>query len=545
MNDSTGNPHHFASTFECEADDWPDAPGRHPCIWAYIPLPQVLPLPDGFSIEATAPLEETILHLALTDLLYKCTVWQQDRLTSPLLDEMADVAEVVGRSMNVSQIDPPLPHPDPARIATTRTVLEVAVPASVSVRPDDIDAAISIAIEAARVLQVGLSTIGPTALRLLSRASMSPIVTVVKGELVATNDERGIIEERGAPSTHLWAGTSDLSLLGVRPPDLLPEVLEKLGPATEVFSIGSPFAAYADLRREISVQLHQDGNDRVAVVVAATAAEVLLDAILLHLLWQEHLPPPEAAHLLDQTRGHKNRVLTHLPSRLGGNWDPTGNSPVGRYFTNVVELRHRVVHAGFVPSREAALLAQRVIQDLEQFVGDQLASDKVRTRYPRTAIALLGKEGLQRRKVFSNRLRQLGEDPAEPDWIESFARYQRLVGFETGSDAPTPGTDSSTLSVYVELDSETFLVRDRWTLMAAEAPNGQEWLSEAQKASLEQAAKASSQVGPSLMQVLPMELPDMRNLDWRPEAELFPELGFWPGTKTAAPKSANGSNVAR
>lgn len=46
------------------------------------------------------------------------------------------------------------------------------------------------------------------------------------------------------------------------------------------------FFTFSDLRREAMVALHRRGDYRSAVLATATAAEVFLDDLLLHLLWE-------------------------------------------------------------------------------------------------------------------------------------------------------------------------------------------------------------------------------------------------------------------
>ena len=56
-----------------------------------------------------------------------------------------------------------------------------------------------------------------------------------------------------------------------------------------------PFASYTDLRREAFVALHRRGDYRTAVLMAAIAAEMFLDDLLLHMMWEDAVRPEDAA----------------------------------------------------------------------------------------------------------------------------------------------------------------------------------------------------------------------------------------------------------
>lgn len=524
-------------TAECEPPgNWSSQANRQPCTWLYLPLPQPLPLPEGYQTAQEAMPEEVYLHAAITNLRYLLRVWHQPRSLNPLLLGMYDVSLVVHRSLGA---EPP-PEPEsvvPDELASMLTVVEVGVPASLQAPPGDIDAAVDVAIEAARNLQAVVSTVSP-ALRLVSRASLPPFVHFVTGELLLT--EEGFYEAREDDILLHEAGElTNNSYFGLTPEALAGEALEVLAVAADVLERGAPFAAYADLRRELAVQLHHDGNDRVAVVMAATAAEVLLDTVLLHLLWQEHADPGDAARVFDRSTRHQARVTTYLPARLGGDWVANGEGAVGRYFARVANLRNRVVHTGLVPSRKEALAAEAAVSDLESFVADRLVADENRNRYPRTALALMGRPGMEGRDAFTRHIQELGDDEQEPDWIEAFKRYRHVVDLRSRTDLPEPGGDPTRLQLYVELPERRYVMYDPAVLMAAVVSDGETFLTDQQRQALKQRA---TEIPPHAFDRIRMFGPEFTappDLDWRPEEEFFPELTMWPGTRTDPPPSAN------
>lgn len=136
----------------------------------------------------------------------------------------------------------------------------------------------------------------------------------------------------------------------------------------------SAFMDYVDLRREAEVALARDGHWRSAVLFAATAAEVLLDELLMHLLWERADRPEDAAHLfVDQRQGSIGRVRKEYHPLVGGDWSVKGEGPVATWVKQVAGLRHRVIHSGYEPTAGEADRATRALRDLELYVRDLLA----------------------------------------------------------------------------------------------------------------------------------------------------------------------------
>ena len=143
----------------------------------------------------------------------------------------------------------------------------------------------------------------------------------------------------------------------------------------------------ADIRRHLAASLQQHpltpyfdravdaehalrlGDTANAVLLAQVGVEIFLDAVLGLLLWEEGASPENASEDVfasDLTP----RVRKFFAPRLGGNWDQTGEGPVGDWKRQLHELRGRVIHAGYEPSREEAPAStqfsgrtRRVLQD--------------------------------------------------------------------------------------------------------------------------------------------------------------------------------------
>jgi hypothetical protein len=207
----------------------------------------------------------------------------------------------------------------------------------------------------------------------------------------------------------------------MRPPSLSQEQIANLqGVRYQVDS--GPFSSYLDLYREADAALNRQGDSRSGVLFWALSAESLLDELLFHLFWEEEMTPEMATDRW--VNGLETRVKGEYASRLGGSWDLTMDGPLLQWNNKVAEVRHRIVHAGYVPSSQEAHDAHAAMESLFNFICDRLTTPRILVRYPRTAISLIGRAELESRGIYSRRLRELQEDSDEPGWNDTFTRWR-------------------------------------------------------------------------------------------------------------------------
>lgn len=204
------------------------------------------------------------------------------------------------------------------------------------------------------------------------------------------------------------------------PPDstVFPKLQTVLGRLTK----GDPIHVFLDHWLRADYALERDGDYSTAVVRAYMACETLLDTILTLMMWEEGLPPEDAASNAFDERTAK-RVKTHFNQRLGGTWETEGNGPVAKWAQVLGGVRHRIIHFGYDPTRQEALSGMSVLRDLDEFVRDRLVAKGY--RYPRTALLFLGEPGLKKRGGWTRRMREfIAQSDSEPDWIESYAAWR-------------------------------------------------------------------------------------------------------------------------
>ncbi|WP_157803009.1 hypothetical protein [Compostimonas suwonensis] len=267
---------------------------------------------------------------------------------------------------------------------------------------------------------------------------MDMVRAVQRAYYLATQDAVSLIVRETLPTMILFTQSHDTADVtsgvfithgpGLRasvvPDSLSREQLERLGGILSHLTPGGVFWSYADLRREAQVALWLRGDYRSAVLAAATAAEVYLDTVLLHMLWMEGAAPEAAAAVFN--RGQLgSRVRREYAPRLGGQWDLTGSGPIGAWHVKTAALRNRVTHAGYVPSLAEAKLALENVLKLEVYLIDLVCAPQALERYIKTALEMTGTPGIERRGRLNKRFQQLidsvlpGELDIFHDWAET------------------------------------------------------------------------------------------------------------------------------
>jgi hypothetical protein len=159
--------------------------------------------------------------------------------------------------------------------------------------------------------------------------------------------------------------------------------------------IGHPSIAIMQLQADLNTAFYQEGNSRSTVMFAYTASEVLLDTALMGMLYEEGRSPEEAAIVYDKPL--KTRILTEYHDRIGGSWTPKGSHPVAVWLRDLLLIRHRVAHAGYLPSSGEAEKALAAYFSLGRHLRDGLAR-RVK-KYPITSSVLVTRGGFERRNI--------------------------------------------------------------------------------------------------------------------------------------------------
>ncbi len=455
-------------------------------------------------------------------------VFQRERPHLRTIDETFSAVAVAKQALSGEFDDDLGDGPDPAESPTcTLTIIEVAVP----VRAPEFegDTELRDAISAVQALQRAVALVTQEPVELLRTATLPMTVPATYGAVEPGKRPNldGLALMMNTHASPLGWGAPIVPLQG--------EKLDAVRIAAERLSSGDVFDTYADLRREGMVQRSHLGNERLTVVLAAAGGEVLLDTVLLHLLWEEHVDPGTAAMKFPRDRSALLRTEENLSSRLGGNWHRTGSAPFAVYADDVVQMRNRVMHAGHDPTPLEAKCAWDALMELEQFIGDRLCSDKAFSRYPRTAHAWLGERGLRLRNRWVQRIQKLLDDPLEPNWRLGFVRWQKLVDRHLSPEPATPGRTGNN-QFYFEIEpskgTERWVCFDPETEMATVFDGSSVATPQMLNSLVEMRELLDTDAEAGTVRVNLMLDPTIVPLGdpmWVPSPDLLPELDYLPG----------------
>lgn len=177
------------------------------------------------------------------------------------------------------------------------------------------------------------------------------------------------------------------------------------------------------------------GDFSSAIVQMHTAGEVFLDSLLQSLVWEEHSfqgrskpELSEIANWFSRRSSLETRMRAQFHTRLRGWTVERSSGPLDRWITRLSTLRNGIVHAGYEANVYEAEECRDIVLNLRSFVlDDVLIADRNRTRYPRTTLMFVSREGLVRRGTYNGQVRRLDEASLGEDWAGELQAFRRSL----------------------------------------------------------------------------------------------------------------------
>lgn len=264
---------------------------------------------------------------------------------------------------------------------------------------------------------------------LLPTYERAPSIVLVN-EMVMAHGLR--LEELGKLE---WDSESAVFLEHSNAPGELPHVVpsEQIDFWGDEIGKGNPAVFAKERFIDAKRLIHTEGDYGAAVVAAATGIEILCDAVLSALLWEEYVVSgrqdaesalTSAADLFSGDVTPLRRAGEYLVSRLGGDWT-SPSSPWQAYRDGAAGQRNRIVHAGYQPKRQEAEQGRQQALDVQTFLFDRLAAQ--RNKYPRACYVFLGRPGLESRNLYRGKIKKFFEEaiPIERSCSELFSAWHR------------------------------------------------------------------------------------------------------------------------
>ena len=433
------------------------------CI--FLPLPVPLPIPHGTVLVEHDGEPKTADHLL--------GVRASTKIHQTTFHGSADLV-VIERLLELGQrlldadteAKPATPAPTPQG---DLTIAEVVVPAAAE--GSEAESPLDIAINAVRRIQQAAMLVTQHAVPLLSRQRLPFFIPMYTQWLGA----EGEVSSTG-PALLAAIDTEAVQRLA---PAKRPDVgIEELEAGLHQLAHRGPFMLATEMRAEAQASMYHYGDYRASVLALASSHEVLLDALLMSMLWEEGEDPSIGVQYFGSSGiRHKNKVLSQYAPRLKGSWQ-ADRGAVGDYLKRVVYLRQRIMHAGHSPTEQEALDAHQAGVALEKHISARLRSAAIQKQYPRTAVLYCGPDRLERDGDLTGVARRLLDDAYEGLWFAQHARWADWAIRFTDPDPPIPGTSSQDLVVLIEFtrSSRRLIVHDARARAAAVPADADAWL---------------------------------------------------------------------
>lgn len=176
-----------------------------------------------------------------------------------------------------------------------------------------------------------------------------------------------------------------------------------------------PFTDHRAWLERAKASLRREGAFALTVNSLQTSVESLLWGLFRSLLVDEGLSSTAIQERTAGVRAYAKLVREELPRTLGLVWNLKDlDSPVGAYWKGLYALRCRVVHEGYLPSRYETQVAMSQYDALIAMLTGHLATQRM--RFPRTAMALMGRPGIVRR---------VGSDPVFEKVMQTIAAERK------------------------------------------------------------------------------------------------------------------------
>lgn len=167
------------------------------------------------------------------------------------------------------------------------------------------------------------------------------------------------------------------------------------------------------------------------------------------------------------------------------------------------------------------------LEKLGEFISERLSDPARLSRYPRTAMALLGEQWLREANLWRGTVRKVAEDNDEPSWSELFARWRATVEqlrLQEAEAEVLSANEAILLLIITPGGEETWVLHDRERRLAAQTEGPSEPSAALETVSrLREALKADPPVHAVSVAMPQGPLGHAPTSEWLPEYHLVPD----------------------
>ena len=186
--------------------------------------------------------------------------------------------------------------------------------------------------------------------------------------------------------------------------------------------MGDPLTVYSEHSLAAGRSLMIDSDYPAAVVRSHIASEVLMNSVLLMMAWERNT---SEELVVKWSRWSLTRKIEKCyPQFLSDNWSTVEETTIiGHWMECVHRVRNRVVHEGYFPTDDEARHALDIVSALSEHMKNCILNHW--STYPRTALMMIGTEGLQNRGIVSGDIHEFFKREAQNivSWLGEFGGW--------------------------------------------------------------------------------------------------------------------------
>ncbi len=188
---------------------------------------------------------------------------------------------------------------------------------------------------------------------------------------------------------------------------------------------GNPHLDFVEYAKRGQHAFFAQGDYTATLIWSHMSSERLLNGALLMSGFERGVGINEAAQWLEDPL--RKRTQRHFGRRFGGRWNTRdGDSLIGKWSQNVVDVRNRVVHGGKGATESEAIAASNSCVDLERYLKHRLIAR--RHEFPNTAMVFVGVPVMKERGAWDDRMeRALEQFEEELRWIDEYEDWIQSV----------------------------------------------------------------------------------------------------------------------
>lgn len=216
------------------------------------------------------------------------------------------------------------------------------------------------------------------------------------------------------------------------PEELTSEQSARLSSNLALSSQPHPLRRYASIRNDAAIAQRVHGDQRMAIILIATACEILINSVLQSVMWETDKALNSSAKNFHRQVPASKRIQK-FSGYFGASWGLKTTPELIRWDEDIARVRNRVVHTGSHPEKNEVDRASAAMDGLLKLFKMRLENHV--QQYPRTLSWLVGDQ-VQKLSPQSVQVILDARNRNEPNWVNLIENWSKAI--EARNEKPHP-----------------------------------------------------------------------------------------------------------